>query len=53
MTGTDCKTYIVQNNNWGRPTGSTQVVNYTGSSFTVRAAAAPVVAVFLSSFPST
>jgi hypothetical protein len=35
LTGTDCKTYIVQNNNWGNPTGSTQVINYTGPSFTV------------------
>ena len=23
--------YIVQNNNWGNPTGSTQVINYTGN----------------------
>jgi hypothetical protein len=36
VTGTDCKTYIVQNNNWGNPTGSSQVVNYTGASFTVQ-----------------
>jgi hypothetical protein len=35
VTGTDCKTYIVQNNNWGNPTGSTQIVNYSGASFTV------------------
>ncbi|HEY4393146.1 MAG TPA: hypothetical protein VGP64_03745 [Polyangia bacterium] len=34
--GTDCKTYIVQNNNWGNPNGSTQIVNYTGTSFTVQ-----------------
>jgi hypothetical protein len=52
VTGTDCKTYIVQNNNWGNPTGSTQVVNYTGSSFTVASSSgsgssAPA------SFPST
>ncbi len=31
VTGTDCKKYIVQNNNWGNPTGSTQVINYTGN----------------------
>ncbi len=52
VTGTDCKEYIIQNNNWGNPTGSTQVVNYTGSSFTVASSSgsgssAPA------SFPST
>jgi hypothetical protein len=36
LTGTDCKTYIVQNNNWGNPTGSSQVINYSGASFTVQ-----------------
>jgi Glycosyl hydrolase family 12 len=36
VTGTDCKEYVVQNNNWGNPTGSTQVVNYTGNGFTVQ-----------------
>ncbi|HEY4187321.1 MAG TPA: hypothetical protein VGP07_19750 [Polyangia bacterium] len=35
VSGTDCKQYIVQNNNWGNPTGSTQTVNYVGNSFTV------------------
>ncbi len=52
VTGTDCKTYIIQNNNWGNPTGSTQVVNFTGTSFTVASSSgsgssAPA------SFPST
>src|SRR5450755_3614391 len=52
VTGTDCKTYIVQNNNWGNPTGSSQVVNYSGTSFTVASStgsgsSAPA------SFPST
>jgi hypothetical protein len=52
VTGTDCKEYIVQNNNWGNPTGSTQQINYTGSSFTVTSSSgsgssAPA------SFPST
>jgi hypothetical protein len=52
VTGTDCKEYIIQNNNWGNPTGSTQIVNYTGSSFTVQSSSgsgssAPA------SFPST
>lgn len=35
VSGTDCKQYIVQNNNWGNKTGSTQVLNYVGNSFTV------------------
>ena len=52
VTGTDCKTYINQNNNWGNATGSTQIVNYTGTTFTVQSSSgsgssAPA------SFPST
>jgi len=52
VSGTDCKTYIVQNNNWGNPTGSSLVMNFSGSSFTVQSAtgsgsSAP------GSFPST
>jgi len=35
VSGTDCKQYIIQNNNWGNPTGSTQTLSYTGNSFTV------------------
>jgi hypothetical protein len=35
VTGTDCKEYIIFNNNWGNPTGSTQVLSFTGNSFTV------------------
>ena len=35
VTGTDCKKYIINNNNWGQPTSTTQVLNYTGSSFTI------------------
>ena len=33
--GKDCKTYIVNNNNWGSPASSYQQVTFTGSSFTV------------------
>ncbi len=52
VTGTDCKEYIVQTNNWGNPTGSSQVINYAGSGFTVQSSSgsgssAPA------SFPST
>ncbi len=35
-SGTDCKQYILQNNNWGNPTGSTQIINFTGNTFTVQ-----------------
>jgi hypothetical protein len=35
VTGTDCKQYIIQNNNWGNKTGSTQVIDFLGNSFTV------------------
>ena len=35
VSGTDCKQYIIQNNNWGDPTDSTQVIDYTGNSFSV------------------
>jgi hypothetical protein len=38
VTGTDCKEYIIFNNNWGNPTGSTQVLSFTGNSFTVESA---------------
>jgi hypothetical protein len=36
VTGTDCKQYIVQNDNWGNKTGSTQIINFTGNSFTIQ-----------------
>jgi hypothetical protein len=35
VSGTDCKQYIVQNNNWGNPTGSYQVLSFVGNSFKV------------------
>jgi hypothetical protein len=38
LTGTDCKQYIVQNNNWGQPTSTTQIINYTGTGFTIQSA---------------
>ncbi len=40
VSGTDCKQYIIQNNNWGNPTGSTQILNFTGNSFTVQSSTA-------------
>jgi hypothetical protein len=35
VSGTDCHTYIVQNNNFANPTGSVQTLNISGSSFEV------------------
>jgi hypothetical protein len=37
VTGTDCKQYIIQNNNWGDPTGSFQLIEYTGNAFAIAA----------------
>ncbi len=34
VTGTDCKKYIINNNNWGNETTTYQSLNYTGNSFT-------------------
>jgi hypothetical protein len=34
ITGTDCKKYIINNNNWGNQSGSYQYLTYTGNSFT-------------------
>ncbi len=36
VSGTDCKQYIVQNNNWGNKTGSYQALDFVGNSFTVK-----------------
>jgi len=37
VSGTDCKQYIIQNNNWGSPSGSDQTISYNGNSFKVTA----------------
>jgi len=34
VTGTDCKKYIINNNNWGNESGTYQQLSYTGNSFT-------------------
>lgn len=36
VTGTDCMKYIINNNNWGQPTSTTQILDYVGSSFTIK-----------------
>ncbi len=52
VSGTDCKQYIIQNNNWGNPTGSTQVLNFTGNSFTVQSSTGTANGGVPASFPS-
>jgi hypothetical protein len=42
ISGTDCKDYIVFNNNWGQPTNTTQVVDFVGNSFTIKSSSAAV-----------
>ena len=36
VTGTDCKKYIINNNNWGQPTSTTQILDYVGTSITIK-----------------
>ena len=36
ILGTDCRDYIVQNDNVGDPTGSTQILDVVANSFTIR-----------------
>jgi len=36
VTDTNCKKYIVFNNNWGQPTSTTQTIDYTGNKLTVK-----------------
>jgi hypothetical protein len=38
VSGKDCKTYVINNNNWGQPTSTYQQMSYTGNSFKVLAA---------------
>jgi hypothetical protein len=35
VIGVDCRKYVVQNNNFGNPTGSVQTLSYAGASFQV------------------
>jgi hypothetical protein len=54
VTGTDCNKYIIQNNNWGNETGTTQVINYTGTGFTIQSSTGSSTGVGVpASFPST
>ena len=54
VTGTDCHEYVVQNNNWGTPTSTTQIINYTGTSFTIQSTSGNVTGQGVpAAFPST
>ena len=35
VSGSDCKQYIINNNNWGSEATTAQLLNFTGTSFTV------------------
>src|SRR5450631_2926058 len=40
VTDTNCKKYILFNNNWGQPTSTIQITNYAANSFTVQSSQA-------------
>jgi len=51
VSGTDCHQYVIQNNNFGNPTGSIQTVTCLGNSFEVVSSTATSTS-GLASFPS-
>jgi hypothetical protein len=52
VTDTTCKKYIINNNNWGQPTSSTQILNYTANSFTIQNTSGSGGGANVVSFPS-
>ena len=52
VTATDCKKYIINNNNWGQPTFTTQILNYTANSFTIQSTSGSGGGSNVVSFPS-
>ncbi len=52
VTGDDCRKYVVWNNNFADPTGSTQTVSCVGTSFTVLASTCSATSTEPASFPS-
>lgn len=54
VTGTDCRKYIVQNNNFANPTGSLQSLTFSGTTFEVvgSTASSAIGATSPASFPS-
>jgi hypothetical protein len=52
VTDTTCKKYIINNNNWGQPTSTTQILNYTANSFTIQSTSGSGGGASVVSFPS-
>jgi hypothetical protein len=52
VSGTDCKTYIINNNNWGQESSTYQALDYVGNSFTVNVTSGSGGGANVVSFPS-
>jgi hypothetical protein len=52
VSGTDCKTYIINNNNWGQESSTYQALNYVGNSFTITVSSGSGGGASVVSFPS-
>jgi hypothetical protein len=52
VTGTDCKTYIINNNNWGQESSTYQALDYVGNSFTINVSSGSGGGANVVSFPS-
>ena len=52
VSGTDCKTYIINNNNWGQETSTYQALDYVGNSFTINVSSGSGGGANVVSFPS-
>jgi hypothetical protein len=52
VSGTDCKTYIINNNNWGQESSSYQALDYVGNSFTINVSSGSGGGANVVSFPS-
>ena len=52
VSGTDCKTYIINNNNWGQQTSTYQALDYVGNSFTINVSSGSGGGANVVSFPS-
>jgi hypothetical protein len=52
VSGADCKTYIINNNNWGQQTSTYQALDYVGNSFTVNVSSGSGGGANVVSFPS-
>jgi hypothetical protein len=52
VSGTDCKTYIINNNNWGQQSTTYQALDYVGNSFTINVTSGSGGGANVVSFPS-